>query len=69
MHSSLSDVDWFQHNRALSETALSEFMHKGKHSETRTSSVIFYFLRRGQEHYGETVLSEAHYSEGYLQYH
>jgi hypothetical protein len=36
------------------------------HSETRINSIILYFLTGRQEHYSETALSEAHYSEGYL---
>jgi hypothetical protein len=40
--------------------------HKCKHSETRINSIILYFLRGRLEHYSETALSKAHYSEGYL---
>jgi hypothetical protein len=44
-------------------------IHKGKRSETIISSIILYFLRGSQEHYSETALSEAHYSDRYLYLH
>jgi hypothetical protein len=44
-------------------------MHKSKRSETGINSVILHYRGFRQDHYSETALSEAHYSEGYLYLH
>jgi hypothetical protein len=57
---SLSAVNWFQKNRALSETALTELHRKVSVQKLKISNIILHYCGFRQERYSEAVLSEAH---------
>jgi hypothetical protein len=57
---SLTAVYWFQKKNTNWVT------QKGKRSETKISNIMLYYCGFRQERYSKTVLSEAHYSGGYL---
>jgi hypothetical protein len=55
-YSSLSNVNLFQKNIALSEV----HTKASKHSETSINSAYYTSVKKRQEHYNETTLSEVH---------
>jgi hypothetical protein len=63
-HPSLGAVNWFQINRALSQTALSYTERCA--FRNKISNIILHYCGFRQQCYSETALSEARYSGGYL---